>query len=308
MAFDLNKSGDEKKKFDLSKSGNTQNPPISSGIKNSNEVKRNSNNWIWAILGLAIIGAGIWYFTSRSNKPNDQSFATSSGDSIQTSQATLKSDSVPSTASDVNKQNPENQSAPAISNSEKVSADSINRIDSKDSLNATINDKNKTSATPGIKTDAKKISKNEQPSNVKSESSNSSNSKISNSPASGNSKSSNNPSQVVSISNQMPATFNTGSAILISINKTVVNDIIKQLKANPSAVLTVNGYASSEGDKAINESLSQKRAEAFRNYLNSKGISKERINAIGKGIENPIASNETENGRRKNRRVETQLQ
>ena len=76
---------------------------------------------------------------------------------------------------------------------------------------------------------------------------------------------------------------------------------------NSSARLEVFGYASSEGSVAVNQSISQARADAFKNYLIAKSVKADRIKAIGNGIANPIASNDTESGRRKNRRVEVRL-
>jgi outer membrane protein OmpA-like peptidoglycan-associated protein len=66
----------------------------------------------------------------------------------------------------------------------------------------------------------------------------------------------------------------------------------------------VNGYASSDGTLAINQIVSQARADAFKEYLVSRSVAANRIIAEGKGIENPVASNETNSGRKKNRRVE----
>lgn len=85
-------------------------------------------------------------------------------------------------------------------------------------------------------------------------------------------------------------------------------DILAQIKEAltnaPAKKIVVEGYASSEGQLEKNNQLSQKRADAFKTYLINNGIPAEKISAIGKGIENPIASNENENGRMKNRRVE----
>ncbi len=75
-------------------------------------------------------------------------------------------------------------------------------------------------------------------------------------------------------------------------------------KAGTTLKISVFGYASSEGDIAFNQSISQARADAYKKWLIRKGIDESLVTAIGKGIENPIASNDTEAGRRKNRRVE----
>lgn len=67
---------------------------------------------------------------------------------------------------------------------------------------------------------------------------------------------------------------------------------------------TVEGYASSEGQLQHNMKLSQRRADAVVDYLVGKGVARDRLTAVGRGISNPVASNATEAGRVKNRRVE----
>jgi len=111
-----------------------------------------------------------------------------------------------------------------------------------------------------------------------------------------------------SLNNRAPATFGKGSNSISNIDKSLVKDIISFLEKNPNSSITVNGYASSEGELAVNQRISQTRADAFKRYLISKGIADNRIVSTGKGIDNPIGSNDTEEGRIKNRRVEISLQ
>ena len=68
--------------------------------------------------------------------------------------------------------------------------------------------------------------------------------------------------------------------------------------------IEVAGHTDSKSDDEYNLKLSQRRAEAVRDYLISKGISADRLTAKGYGESKPIADNETEEGRFKNRRVE----
>ena len=110
------------------------------------------------------------------------------------------------------------------------------------------------------------------------------------------------------IINKVPATFAKGSNAISGLDQAVVKNIIVFLEKNPTAAITVNGYASSEGTLAVNETISQSRADAFKKYLVAKGIPGNRINATGRGIDNPISSNDTEEGRIKNRRVEITFQ
>ncbi|MEI6851885.1 MAG: OmpA family protein, partial [Bacteroidota bacterium] len=109
------------------------------------------------------------------------------------------------------------------------------------------------------------------------------------------------------LNNKIPFGFESGSATPSNVDDKLVNDIINFLSKNKNSKIQVYGYASSEGDISFNEILSKKRAESFKNYLVEKGIESDRIIANGKGIADPIASNETEEGKQKNRRVEIEL-
>lgn len=104
------------------------------------------------------------------------------------------------------------------------------------------------------------------------------------------------------ISPQVAASFNKGTSTPLFISDEVV-DKIKQ-----SHKITIYGYASSEGDLSVNMHLAQERAESFKQYLVSRGVDASLITAVGKGIENPVASNATETGRIQNRRVEVSIE
>lgn len=68
--------------------------------------------------------------------------------------------------------------------------------------------------------------------------------------------------------------------------------------------ITVEGHSDSRGSDELNQRLSQERADAVRDYLVKRGVPAERISAVGRGESSPIASNDTEEGRATNRRVE----
>jgi outer membrane protein OmpA-like peptidoglycan-associated protein len=99
--------------------------------------------------------------------------------------------------------------------------------------------------------------------------------------------------------------FNTGEATLKPESFSVLDSIALMLKENPDVIVEIQGHTDSRGSKGYNLKLSQARAEAVRNYLiKNHSISPERLIARGYGEERPIASNDTEEGRAKNRRVE----
>jgi outer membrane protein OmpA-like peptidoglycan-associated protein len=79
------------------------------------------------------------------------------------------------------------------------------------------------------------------------------------------------------------------------------------LKQNPDLKIQINGHTDSRGSKAYNKELSRKRARAVVRYLAERGIDKERLAWKGFGESQPIAPNDTEAGRQKNRRTEFKI-
>lgn len=106
------------------------------------------------------------------------------------------------------------------------------------------------------------------------------------------------------IATRVAASFTAGSSHPGSITGSLPALMRKKLKTNKQVIIYVLGYASSEGNPEINQQISQARADAYKRLLVQKGIAENNINAQGKGIENPIATNDTDAGRKKNRRVE----
>jgi len=86
-----------------------------------------------------------------------------------------------------------------------------------------------------------------------------------------------------------------------------LNRIAEFLQQNPSASIDIKGYTDSTGSYSYNVSVSEFRANTIKTYLAGKGVPASRIKSVGLGPENPIATNSTEEGRRKNRRVEIEL-
>ncbi|HHJ19765.1 MAG TPA: OmpA family protein, partial [Gammaproteobacteria bacterium] len=99
-------------------------------------------------------------------------------------------------------------------------------------------------------------------------------------------------------------TFATNSNHLSKGSLSILDSVAENLNANTAVNVEIAGYTDNTGDAGYNKGLSQKRAEAVREYLISKGVSDSRMTAKGYGIESPIADNTTSAGRKKNRRVE----
>jgi outer membrane protein OmpA-like peptidoglycan-associated protein len=99
--------------------------------------------------------------------------------------------------------------------------------------------------------------------------------------------------------------FAFNSADLLPASKEVLDrEVIPELKADPELQVLIEGHTDSVGSDLYNEKLSGARAGSVWKYLNSNGIEASRMQAKGYGESQPIASNDTAEGRTKNRRVE----
>lgn len=78
----------------------------------------------------------------------------------------------------------------------------------------------------------------------------------------------------------------------------------RAMVANPEVRVVITGHTDNVGGKEFNQGLSLERAQAVRNWLVEKGIASNRMRTVGKGENEPVASNETEEGRAENRRIE----
>lgn len=98
--------------------------------------------------------------------------------------------------------------------------------------------------------------------------------------------------------------FETGKATLSPQSTVELEKAIDLMKGNPSMVVEVGGHTDNVGDDAYNMKLSHDRSRSVREYLIRGGINANRIQAKGYGESNPIASNDTDDGRKSNRRTE----
>lgn len=99
-------------------------------------------------------------------------------------------------------------------------------------------------------------------------------------------------------------TFEYGKATLTAQAMEILDGVAGILNAHREINLRINGYTDNTGNASINRKMSLVRAKEVRNYLIGKGIDGKRLFAQGFGPEHPIATNKTEDGRAKNRRVE----
>jgi len=98
--------------------------------------------------------------------------------------------------------------------------------------------------------------------------------------------------------------FDAGKTSLKPGAKKTLDRIAEQLKSDSAIKVAVEGHTDNTGKSEKNMALSEKRAQAVRNYLVSKGVPEDRITASGKGESEPVATNKTVAGRQANRRVE----
>ena len=101
-----------------------------------------------------------------------------------------------------------------------------------------------------------------------------------------------------------PIQFEFNSSVLKTESYPILDQLSSRLRENNSKV-TLKGYASSEGTAAYNMKLSKDRANSVKTYLVNSGVNASQVAARGYGEANPIASNDTEEGRIQNRRVES---
>src|SRR5262245_21453843 len=103
-------------------------------------------------------------------------------------------------------------------------------------------------------------------------------------------------------------TFAFNSAKIGEADAPILDVAAEQLQASPSARVSVIGHTDSVGGEAYNQKLSERRAEAVVQYLANHGIDRSRLEASGAGESQPVASNDTADGRAQNRRVELKEQ
>ncbi len=98
--------------------------------------------------------------------------------------------------------------------------------------------------------------------------------------------------------------FETGKADISAKSEAILNKVLEALNKNPNMQLEVSGHTDNVGSHDFNMELSNNRAKSVKDWLVNKGVSTSRLTAQGYGPDKPTKTNETPEGRRRNRRVE----
>lgn len=98
--------------------------------------------------------------------------------------------------------------------------------------------------------------------------------------------------------------FATNSSTLSEASKSALRNFATSLKQNPDTDIKIIGFTDNTGKVDYNQLLSEKRARSVYDYLMQQGVSSDRMSYEGRGVHDPVASNDTPEGRALNRRVE----
>lgn len=107
---------------------------------------------------------------------------------------------------------------------------------------------------------------------------------------------------------QSDALFETASAKLSDQAKSKFDEFAKAVSAVPLKSLKIIGHTDSKGSNSYNQDLSERRAQSVLSYLTFLGVKADSVKAEGRGEEEPIATNDTAEGRATNRRVDIEIQ
>ena len=104
--------------------------------------------------------------------------------------------------------------------------------------------------------------------------------------------------------NENAIRFDTGKSTLTATAQANLDKLVKVFKEYPDTDIVIYGYTDNTGKVEANQVLSEQRAASVKSYLSGKGLRSSRFKTTGMGIADPIASNDTNEGRSQNRRVE----
>jgi outer membrane protein OmpA-like peptidoglycan-associated protein len=101
--------------------------------------------------------------------------------------------------------------------------------------------------------------------------------------------------------------FDVDSSVLRTASRDNLTNLARSIEDYDGTRILVVGHTDSTGSDAYNQGLSERRAIAAKTYLIEQGVAGDRIDAVGRGESEPVASNETAEGRQDNRRVEVAI-
>ena len=115
------------------------------------------------------------------------------------------------------------------------------------------------------------------------------------------------PVAIEKITYSAEALFDFDKSVLKPEGRRILDELVEKVQGINLEVMVAIGHTDSIGTEAYNQRLSERRANAVKAYLVSKGIESDRVATEGKGELQPVASNKTKAGRAQNRRVEIEV-
>jgi OmpA-OmpF porin, OOP family len=98
--------------------------------------------------------------------------------------------------------------------------------------------------------------------------------------------------------------FESGKADIVADSAGLLDRLIETALRCPNTNIEISGHTDTDGDEAANQGLSEKRAQAVADYLVKAGLPANRFSAVGYGSTQPIAGNDTDQGKAQNRRID----
>jgi OmpA-OmpF porin, OOP family len=113
------------------------------------------------------------------------------------------------------------------------------------------------------------------------------------------------PNKIIRLDNVY---FDQSSYVLRPESYPQLNQLVNTLKTTPALQIEIAGHTDNVGDRRLNQALSENRARVIRHYLTTNGVAETRLRPVGYGDSRPAAPNDSEENKRKNRRVEVVVQ
>jgi outer membrane protein OmpA-like peptidoglycan-associated protein len=104
-----------------------------------------------------------------------------------------------------------------------------------------------------------------------------------------------------------PIQFETAKSTIKRVSFPILDEVVALMKARPNLRIGVYGHTDNRGGAAMNMRLSKARAAACVTYIVQKGIARDRLESEGFGYNKPIDTNDTDEGRARNRRTEFKM-